>query len=394
MTNRHRIKTYWLPRAAVLSAAVAVYVLLTHLSSIWNGVRAFFGFFSPVGLGCVIAYLVRPLAKLCRQTLFRWIGKEKRRQFCSVALAYFLVLAFLALLLILLVPQLVEGVSLFTDNLDSYLETLRSVFPGVKAFERILNMQNALASREKLLDTVTTALKNNTQHILEMSALAGKSLVQWLIGLFLSIYLLAGKDRLNAKGTRLLHALLPAERYEGTLGFLRRCDLILNRYVVYNLLDSLIIGGANAIFMAVMGIPYIGLVSFIVAVTNLIPTFGPIIGGAVGALMLCLVKFRYAVAFLIFTAVLQLCDGYLVKPKLFGNSLGVSSLWVLIGITVGGRMFGAVGVLLAIPAVAILDFLYTDYLLPRLEARRARLTHAAPQEGEAHLQEEGSQCSQ
>ena len=59
-----------------------------------------------------------------------------------------------------------------------------------------------------------------------------------------------------------------------------------------------------------------------------------------------------------------------MKPKLFGNSLGVSSLWILIGIIVGGRMFGAVGVLLAIPAVAILDFLYTDYILPRLEARK------------------------
>ena len=80
-------------------------------------------------------------------------------------------------------------------------------------------------------------------------------------------------------------------------------------YVVYNLLDSLIIGGANAVFMAVMGIPYVGLVSFIVAVTNLIPTFGTTIGGAAG-------------------------------------------------------------VLTAIPAVAIPDFLYTDYILPRLEARK------------------------
>ena len=121
--------------------------------------------------------------------------------------------------------------------------------------------------------------------------------------------------------------------------------------------------------MVVMGIPYVGLVSFIVAVTNLIPTFGPMIGDAVGALLLCLVKMRYAVIFLIFTVLIQICDGYVIKPKLFGSSLGVSSLWILIGIIVGGRVFGAVGVLLAIPAVAILDFLYTDYILPRLEAR-------------------------
>ena len=88
--------------------------------------------------------------------------------------------------------------------------------------------------------------------------------------------------------------------------------------------------------------------------------------------ILSLVELRVTVIFLILTAVLQLCDAYLVKPKLFGSSLGVSSLWILIGIVVGGRMFGAVGVLLAIPGVAILDFLYTEYFLPRLEAKARR----------------------
>ena len=81
-------------------------------------------------------------------------------------------------------------------------------------------------------------------------------------------------------------------------------------------------------------------------------------------------ELRFAIAFLIFTTVLQLSDGYLIKPKLFGSSLGVSSLWVLIGVIVGGRMIGVAGVLLAIPAVAIFDYLYRDYLLPHLGVRK------------------------
>ncbi len=361
----------WLPQAAALSLAVLIYVVLTHFSSVWNGVRTFLGYFSPVFLGCVIAYLVNPLSKLLQRSLFQRVKKEKRKQFCSHALAFFTVLAVIALLMLILIPQLIEGVSSFTANLDSYLESLRTAFPGLnKSFGSFLNKPDVLASREKLLSAAAAAIRNNADSLLEVSALAGKSLLQWLIGLFLSVYLLAEKDKLKANGKRLLRAALPEKRFEGLLVFLRRCDRILSRYVVYNLLDSLIIGGANAVFMAVMGIPYVGLVSFIVAVTNLIPTFGPMIGGAIGALLLCLVKLRYAVIFLVFTALVQLCDAYIVKPKLFGNSLGISSLWILIGIIVGGRMFGAVGVLLAIPAVAILDFLYTDYILPRLEARK------------------------
>lgn len=394
MMKRDKNAKYWLPRVAALSAAAAVYVLLTHFPAIWNAIRTFIGYFSPLLLGCAIAYVVNPLANRYRSVLCPQGKRGRRSRIISVVLAYITVLAILALLLIILVPQLMEGISVFNDNIDSYLETLRSVFPGLKAFEHVLNMQNILASREKLLSTVAAALKNNYSHILELSAVAGKSLIQWLIGLFLSMYLLADKDRLKANGGRLLRALLPSERYTGVLAFLRRCDSILNRYVVYNLLDSLIIGAANAVFMAVMGIPYIGLVSFIVAVTNLIPTFGPIIGGAVCALLLCLVKLRYAVIFLAFTAVLQLCDAYLVKPKLFGSRLGVSSLWILVGIIAGGRMFGALGVLLAIPGVAVLDFLYSDYLLPRLEKRSAAQQTETASQGNASPQQDDLPCSE
>ena len=144
---------------------------------------------------------------------------------------------------------------------------------------------------------------------------------------------------------------------------------ILKRYIVFNLLDSLIVGGANAIFMAIVGMPYVGLVSFVVAIANLIPTFGPVIGALIGGFVLLMVNPWHALAFLIFTFILQTVDGYILKPKMFGDSLGVSGLWILVGVIVGGRAFGVVGILLAIPGVAILDFLYQEYFLPWLETR-------------------------
>ncbi len=371
--NENRVsRRAWLPHALSLSAAVVVYVVLTHFSTLWAGIKSFLGFFSPVFLAAVIAYLVNPLANFFRRTLFKRAKREKARAVCANALAFLTVLALLTLLLVILIPQLIEGAAAFVANLDIYMEKAKSSLPDLKFFGKALNLQSFLESRDKLMSTLADMLKNNADTVLQASAQAGKSLFLWVIALFLSIYFLSEKDRLRVGAKRLFQALLPQQHYETAVRILHRCDSILNRYVVFNLLDSLIIGGANAIFMAVMGIPYIGLVSFIVAATNLIPTFGPVIGAAIGALILSLVELPFTVAFLIFTAVLQLCDAYLVKPKLFGSSLGVSSLWILIGIVVGGRMFGAIGVLLAIPAVAILDFLYTDYILPRLEAREQK----------------------
>ena len=159
-----------------------------------------------------------------------------------------------------------------------------------------------------------------------------------------------------------------------------RLDNILD-HIVFNLLDSFIIGGANAIFMSAAQMQYVGLVSIVVAISNLIPTFGPVIGGAVGSFILLMVKPAHALIFLIFTLVLQFCDGYIIKPRLFGNSLGVSGLWILVAIIAGGGMFGVAGILLAIPAVAIIDLLYGSYLLPWLESRQKNIKSAASYSG-------------
>lgn len=367
--NTINIKT-WLPHALALSFAVVVYVVLTHLPAIWSGIRYFYYLFSPVFLAAVIAYLVNPLATFFRRRLFCCIRSEKRKRILSNTMAFATVILFLFMTLLILIPQLIEGVSAFVANLDVYMEKARTSLPNLNFFGNALNLPGFLESRDKLLDTLAQMLRKNADKILATSALAGISLFQWLVSLFLSMYLLAGKEQLRNGFRRLMQACLSEQQFETMTRFLHRCNSILNRYVVYNLLDSLIIGGANTVFMALMGMPYIGFVSFVEAITNLIPTFGPIIGAVIGALILSLVELRFAIAFLVFTTVLQLSDGYLIKPKLFGSSLGVSSLWVLIGVIVGGRMIGVAGVLLAIPAVAIFDYLYKDYLLPHMDVKK------------------------
>ena len=190
------------------------------------------------------------------------------------------------------------------------------------------------------------------------------------IGFMLSIYLLAEKENLKQGIQRLLRALLPEKRYDGLLRFCAHTDGILIRYILYSLLECVIVGAANAVFMLVCGMSYTPLVSILVAVTNLIPTFGPLIGAVIGAFILLLDKPVHALWFLLFTVVLQLIDGYVLKPRLFGSSLSVSGLWILIAIVLGGKLFGVVGMLVAIPAAAICVDLYRNYLIPWLEKKR------------------------
>ena len=170
-----------------------------------------------------------------------------------------------------------------------------------------------------------------------------------------------------------MRSLMSQKWYDIVLNFMARCNNILVRYIVFSLFDGVIVGGANAIFMAICGMQYVGLVSVVCGVTNLIPSFGPVIGAVIGGFILLLVNPWHALLFLGFTAVLQTLDGYVIKPKLFGDSLGVSGLLILISIVLFGNIFGVVGILLAIPLAAIIDFTYEEGILPLLEMRRAEM---------------------
>ena len=210
---------------------------------------------------------------------------------------------------------------------------------------------------------------------------SGKQILSTVISLILAIFFLLNKKTALNGTRRLVRAFLRRETAESLLSFLLRCDTILVSYLGQSLLDALIVGGVNALVMVLFGMHYIGLVSVVVAVTNLVPSFGPAIGAAVGGFILLMVNPWHALVFLILTVLLQTADAYVIKPKLFSNSLGVSGLLILVASILFGNLFGILGVLLAIPAAAILSFLYHDYFLPRREERIRELERAAETQG-------------
>ncbi len=360
----------WFRNAIVACIAVILYVFLIRFDVILKALGTFIGFFTPVILGCVIAYIVNPLARFFKKKLFFKIKKVPRRDLFANLLAFICVIAFLVFSMMVLIPQLIESVKVFSSNLNDYITSLNSMLDSIGIPALKSQLKSIIGSSETILSTLSGYISDNAENIVTASATAGKGVVNWLIAFVLSIYIMAEKRRLKAGGIRLMRAVFPKEKYDDVCIFLRKCDAILNRYIIFNLIDCFAIGITNALFMTIAGMEYVGLVSFLVGITNVIPTFGPVIGSLIGALVLLMVKPAHALIFLIFTLVLQTVDGYVLKPRLFGNSLGVSGLWILIGIVVGGNMFGVAGILLAIPAVAIIDFIYGNYILPKLEKRK------------------------
>lgn len=370
------MKKKWMHYTVAACSAVILYFLLSNIGSIWGFFSSFFSIVKPVIIGIVVAYVFNPLANLFDRKVLTGIKNEKSRWLISVTLAIIVIILCITLLCIALIPQLVESVATLFNNMGDYLETLQGL---LKEFEKGgaagflgINLSGLASIGDKIVESIGSFFKNNMESVYDTGTSIGKSVFDVVIALILAIYFLTGKRRIIQGLSKLLSLVMKDETFVKGGDFLDRCNNILVRYISVDIVEGIIVGAVNFLFMLIMGMPYAVLISVIVGVTNLAPTFGPIVGAVIGGFILVLVNPWQALWFLIFTVVLQTVDGYILKPKLFGGSLGVSSLMILISIVIGGRLFGVIGILLAIPFAAIIDFTWKDFVLKKLEQRKAK----------------------
>ena len=362
---------HWVAYSIATCSAVLLYVLLGNLPSIVGGISQFFHYISPILLGIVIAYVLDPVANLMQVYFFAKVPNARQRWILSSVAAIVLVTVFITILTVSLVPQVVSSITSLVANAGIYASSARRALNELGAFaaEHNVDISNITQAANDLVGTITRLIPSNVGNIINTSLNFGKSAFNALISFILAIYFLLDKDRIGRTVSRLFHALLNEQQFSESMSFWRRSNSILMRYVAFDLLDGLIIGITNYIFMKFFGMQYAMLISVVVGATNLAPTFGPILGAIIGSFILVLINPWHALWFLIFTLILQTIDGYVLKPRLFSGSLGVPSVWILIALVTGGRMFGVTGILLAIPFAAIISFVVSDFITRREEAR-------------------------
>lgn len=370
--DKDLLKEKWVAYTVALCSAVVLYMVLTHLNVLGHLLAGIWKIGSPVFMALVIAYVMAPLVGMYSKYVLHRVEQEKLRHTLSVLLAVLSVVLFFVILMVALVPQVIDSIVMFVGNLNTYVLSFQQFMRQLSSFaaHHDIDLSQFISSSDEMLQSISRILPENLNKIVNASYGFGAKLFDWIISFILAIYLMLDGRNLRYGFLRLLHALLPSGVYASSASFWRRCNTILIRYIACDLLDGMIIGLLNWVFMVIMQMPYVAIISVVVGVTNLAPTFGPMAGAVIGAFILVLVKPVYALWFLLFTLVLQTVDGYVIKPRLFGEQLGVSSVWILIALVVGGRLLGVAGILLAIPFAAIGDYVYHDYLLKNLEIQK------------------------
>lgn len=368
-----KYEQYWyagLTGFCVIVASVLVYLFFSNIDSFGSVLSAINTALFPVYIGMVVAYLLSPLVDKVEQFLFIplwekiYHGKKNKAKGvargCSVFVVLILALLVVFGLLMLVVPELVNSITGFAQNLPSYYRNMirwgNDMFESnpklaeyyarfsSSIYEKLLDwLQNdLLPNSNKLLSTVTDGVMNAASVLLDL-----------FIGLIVSIYLLAGKENFCAQIKKIMYAFFSTKRVNHFLEVLGETHTIFAKFISGKIIDSLIIGVITFIMLNIAGIPYTVLISVLIGVTNIIPFFGPYIGTIPSAILVFIAAPSKGILFLVLIIVLMQVDGNIVSPKILGDSIGLGSFWILFSILFFGSLFGVLGMICAVPVFAI-----------------------------------------
>lgn len=370
------ISIYALVVVAV-SALIIRVVMTPHAVS--NGLKSVLNLFMPFLIGILIAFVLNPLIKRMIEILSGplKVKSERACKVISIIIAYLLVLGVIAVCMFYIIPQILISITDVISNLPKlyqvtydFFNNLQDRFPNADVSQVQKTVNDMLPD---LINSLRDFATNLVPAIYSTSVAIAKWVLNFIIAIIVSVYMLVDKYELQYSMRRVLYSFLPVHYINRTMGILSECNRIFTNFVVGKAIDSTIIGVLCFILMSVFSMPYALLISVIVGITNMIPYFGPFIGAAPGIVVLLLSNPLTAVGFTVLILVLQQFDGLYLGPKILGDTVGLKPLWIIISITIGGGIGGVLGMFLSVPLTAVLRYLLNLYLEYRLKKRNLKV---------------------
>lgn len=326
----------------------------------------------PIIIGLVLAYLLNPIMNFLEKNLFK-VLKIKMNNECqakktSRVAAIIGSLAFLVGIIVLLIAAIVPAVTVsiqgvmtkFPDEVNNLVAWVSDVTNGDTELSGYLQQTVQKASeafehflQDDILSTVQTYLSSITSGVIY----GVKFIINILVGLIISVYVMASKETFAGQAKKILYAVFKPVRANIVVETIRKSNEIFGGFISGKLLDSAIIGVLTYIILAIMKMPDTILIAVIIGVTNIVPFFGPFIGAVPSFIIIVLQDPIKGLYFLIFVIVLQQIDGNIIGPKILGNSTGLSSFWVVFAILIFGGLWGFMGMLLGVPIMAVIYYI-------------------------------------
>lgn len=352
----------------VVGACIALYLTLNNLGYFLGKIGVFIGIVSPFAGGIVIAYVLDPMVKFFYTKLFK--EKKKTRGF-AILLAYLVAILLLVLLAWLVIPQIVDSIAMLFTNFPSYIQSVQDML-GMAQERFGVDLSSAtkvLDDSEAMVKEIYSMASAAMPQIVASIGSVASNFVAIFTSIAASIYMLADKEHLLHQLRTLAHAFLPEKAAENTLRICHYANVNFTGFFVGKIIDSAIIGVITFVAMAILRLDFALLISVFIGITNIIPVFGPFIGAIPSIFILLLVDPIQAVIFGVLILVIQQVDGNFIGPKILGSSIGISALWILFSIVVGGDLFGLVGMVVGVPLFATFYGLAQEFVHYTLDKR-------------------------
>lgn len=331
---------------------------------------------SPIIIGFAMAYLLNPILNFHENKLLVKMKSAKARRGVGVLLTYVTLLVILVGFAFLIIPQLVKSIQNLILKLDEYIASTTGLIDDLLGKLSDMGVLSESVDSQYVIDAVSDVFTFSGDMMSTVFGFITKNIgnilnvpKNILLAIFISIYVLLAKDRLRAGLKKVMSAVFKEKvmgRIEKRLVYTHDT---FGGYFTGVIIDAITVGVLTFIFLMIFRVPYAVLVATVVAVTNVIPIFGPFIGAIPSAFIIFISEPKKALIFLIIILIVQQIDGNIIAPKILGNSTGISSLGVIVAITIMGAYFGFVGMLIGVPVFAVIIGIINESIEARLSAK-------------------------
>ena len=359
----------------VIASSIIVYLMASQAEDLKVKLSGMIATMQPFIIGAAIAYIINFILNFYEKVIFelKYINKlnRKYRRGLGLVLSYFTAIILIALFMQFVLPQLVDSIVGLSNNIPEYVNDATHVIAEIsEKFNLESKYMNMIVEKwNELLNYIITLLTNLIPVIGNFIMTLGSSILNIIIGIIVSIYILIDKEKFIALSRKITFSIFSQERSKRIVELARRSNDTFGKFLSGKILDSLIIGILTFIILTIFKMPYTLLISVVIGITNIIPFFGPFFGAIPSAIIILCVSPIKALWFIGIILVIQQIDGNIIGPKILGDSIGISAFWILFSLLIFAKFLGLIGMIIGVPIFAIIYSIIKENVERKLKAK-------------------------
>ncbi|MBS5938331.1 AI-2E family transporter [Clostridium sp.] len=358
-----------------------LYFILLNIKNIFAMFDGVLSILNPFLLAFCMAFVLNLPMKFFENKIFNFLDKNKSdfvknlKRPLSILSTFITVIGLIVALGLFVIPELINSLATLMDAVPGYIKSFETLINQyVSSTELLQNIYNALMTTwQDLLRIVTTFLTTSLTGILSTTVTITSGVINFILSVILTIYMLSSKEKLVLNFKKLLFAFSKKEIANKIIDISKLSNYTFSKFITGQCIEAVILGVLCFIGMTILSMPYALLISVLIGVTALIPIFGAFIGAIPAVFLILIIDPIKAIWFIVFLLCLQQFEGNIIYPKVVGNSVGLSAIWVMLAMIVGGSTLGLVGMLIGIPTFSVIYQLIKEVTYKKLNEKKVKL---------------------